>query len=315
MIDAMRRLHPRGATCRGVAIDGDGAMLGPDCVLVSRSNDSYRPLPHGVAATIQARLIDVDDDPDWLFEQCRRIAEALGRREIALAQIYGLRIPIGDLGASDLQWLRSAATLLKANFDPNQPRIPARQPGGGRWTDAGGGAEGAIDADGTPAEAGTTGGSGGAPADVATDGGAVEPTGPDESSRVTGDDSPPLEFTMEIPRSSRKRRGNAMRLCAGRRCFCGRRARSEPVWRLTAGCGRSSRWLKRARGSSNICRKYSRISTRPRAWKSFGVKSAAADPDITIIISSRGNMAPRTRKTTPDALEGNYPVDVPELTA
>lgn len=27
---------------------------------------------------------------------------------------------------------------LKANFDPNQPRVPAGNPDGGQWTDAGG---------------------------------------------------------------------------------------------------------------------------------------------------------------------------------
>jgi len=33
----MRRLHPRGRESRGVAVDADGAMLGPDCVLVRRT--------------------------------------------------------------------------------------------------------------------------------------------------------------------------------------------------------------------------------------------------------------------------------------
>ena len=34
-------------------------------------------------------------------------------------------------------WLRKLAG--KANFDPNQPRVPAGNPDGGQWTDAGGG--------------------------------------------------------------------------------------------------------------------------------------------------------------------------------
>ncbi|MGD9614245.1 MAG: hypothetical protein AB7H90_11370 [Alphaproteobacteria bacterium] len=37
-----------------------------------------------------------------------------------------------------MQWLASASWLVKANFNPNQPRVPAGNPDGGQWTDAGG---------------------------------------------------------------------------------------------------------------------------------------------------------------------------------
>ena len=40
-----------------------------------------------------------------------------------------------------LQALREA---VKANFDPNQPRVPAGNPDGGQWTDAGGGTGGRL---------------------------------------------------------------------------------------------------------------------------------------------------------------------------
>ncbi len=33
----MRRLDARGPASRGVVVDADGAMLGPDCVLVNRA--------------------------------------------------------------------------------------------------------------------------------------------------------------------------------------------------------------------------------------------------------------------------------------
>jgi hypothetical protein len=59
-----------------------------------------------------------------------------------------------------LRWLRAAAEvekcaerishLLRAKYDPNQPRVPAGNPDGGRWTEAGtnGGIDIADDAGG-----------------------------------------------------------------------------------------------------------------------------------------------------------------------
>jgi hypothetical protein len=127
----MRRLHPRGPTNRGVTVDIEGAMLGPDCVLVQRTTDGYRCLAQEDAAAIQALVFDRADDPDWLFRQCRRIAKALVDREMALAQIYGMGIPIIELDSERLKKL--ASIVRKFNFNPDQSR-DAR----GRWTDEGG---------------------------------------------------------------------------------------------------------------------------------------------------------------------------------
>ena len=129
----MRQLHLRGRASRGVAVDADGAMLGPDCVLVGRTPEGVRCLTSLEARAIQAAVLGQLDDPDWLFEQSRRIADALGRGEIALAQIYGLYIPLGELDDAALHKL-ALARLTKAGFDPNEPRIPAGEPGAGEWT-------------------------------------------------------------------------------------------------------------------------------------------------------------------------------------
>src|SRR5580693_564536 len=97
MLDNMRTLHPRGAANRGICVDAEGAMRGPDCVLVRRTPGGFRAIDRAAASTLQKCLLDTDRDDDWLFQQCRHIAEALDKGEIALAQIYGLRIPISDL--------------------------------------------------------------------------------------------------------------------------------------------------------------------------------------------------------------------------
>jgi len=149
----MRRLHPRGPTSLGVAVDADGAMLGPDFILVRRIAQGYRCITADEATAVQDFLLD-GREPDWLFRQCRRIAKALDNGEIALAQIIGLHIPIGDLDGGQLGRLARAAPLIKANFDPDQSRIPAGQPGGGQWT-----SEGESAAEGPDGSTGPTGGS------------------------------------------------------------------------------------------------------------------------------------------------------------
>jgi hypothetical protein len=51
--EKMRRLDSRGPASRGVVVDAEGAMLGPDCVLVRRTAAGYRCLHPAEAAAIQ----------------------------------------------------------------------------------------------------------------------------------------------------------------------------------------------------------------------------------------------------------------------
>src|SRR5277367_2327404 len=94
----MRRLDARGPASRRAAVDAEGATLGPDCVLVRRTAAGYRCQRREDAAVIQKFLFGGEaDEPDRLFALSRGIARALNEGEVALAQIYGLRIPIADL--------------------------------------------------------------------------------------------------------------------------------------------------------------------------------------------------------------------------
>ena len=130
----MRRLDDRGPTSRRVAVDAEGAMLGPDCVLVRRAAGGYRSLGRGEAAAIQELLFGTGDAPDRLFQICGGIAKALNESQLALAQIAGLRIPVFELDSRQLKELAAAAPLIKANFNPDEPRDEH-----GRWTGDGGG--------------------------------------------------------------------------------------------------------------------------------------------------------------------------------
>jgi hypothetical protein len=163
MLETMRRLYPRGAASRGICGDGDGATLGPDCILVRRTADGYRCAAPDDARVIQSLVLTQQDDPDWLFYQCCRISEALGKGEIALAQIYGLHIPVDELDESLLDRLALASPLSKANFNPDEPRLPKGEPGAGQWTGDGTGSPGGSGAGAGGADgSGDDGGGGGA---------------------------------------------------------------------------------------------------------------------------------------------------------
>lgn len=134
MIRNMRTLHPRGAAVPGICVDAEGATIGPDCILVGRTSHGYRAIDREGASELQKCLFDATPDQDWLFRQCQRIASALDKGEVALAQIYGLHIPIDEL---DDHQLRRVA-LAKGGFNPDEPRIPRGDPHGGEWTTDGG---------------------------------------------------------------------------------------------------------------------------------------------------------------------------------
>ena len=109
-------------------------MLGPDCVLVRRTRAGYRCIPREEAVAIQKFLIGGEGGaPDRLFDLSCGMAEALNDGKVALAQIYGLRIPIAGLGDGQITQLAAAAPFIKANFNPDEPRDAQ-----GRWTDEGG---------------------------------------------------------------------------------------------------------------------------------------------------------------------------------
>jgi hypothetical protein len=89
VLEPMWRLQPRGAANRGVAVDADGAMLGPDCPLVQRTASGYRAVKREPTRDIQ-RILRLDkDDPNWLYEQSQRICRrARSRRDRARANLW-----------------------------------------------------------------------------------------------------------------------------------------------------------------------------------------------------------------------------------
>ena len=138
---SIRRLYDRGPECQGLAVDEEGVMLGPDCVLVRRLAGG-RYLAADPAAVVRVADSVFDDDA-----RLRRlpivlsgIVASLDRGDLVKAQLLGLEIPIERLDAARLQRLGRALDLLKDGFDPNELRDPhgqwAREAGAGARADA-----------------------------------------------------------------------------------------------------------------------------------------------------------------------------------
>jgi hypothetical protein len=90
--------------------------------------------PRGSGGDLDILLGTEGDDPGRLFGLSRGIAKALNEGELALVQIYGLRIPIARLDSRQLKPLAATAPFIKLNFNPDEAHDHR-----GRWTDADGG--------------------------------------------------------------------------------------------------------------------------------------------------------------------------------
>jgi hypothetical protein len=97
------------------------ARCSPNRILVQRTSRGYRGIGRAEAAMLQAAFLG-GLERDWLFRQTQYIAEELNKGEIALAQIFGLRIPLDDLNDEQLERLALPASA-KAGFNPDEPRV------------------------------------------------------------------------------------------------------------------------------------------------------------------------------------------------
>jgi hypothetical protein len=125
----MRRLHDRGPRARGLVVDAEGVMLGPNCVLVARTKGGYRRID---AAAVDQVLKTTFGDAHPLRRfslVLDRITDALTAGDLVKAQLLGLEIRLGALDDEQLQRMQTASSRIKAGFDPNQTRDER-----GRWT-------------------------------------------------------------------------------------------------------------------------------------------------------------------------------------
>ena len=127
----LRRLHQRGERSRGLVVDHQGAMLGPNCVLVRRTATGFRCVDRSEADAIQ-KVAFRDRRTGWLFDVGCRVANALNAGNVALAQICGVHaVSPTDLDDEQLAKL-SKAPITKSGYNPDEPRDWH-----GRWTTGG----------------------------------------------------------------------------------------------------------------------------------------------------------------------------------
>src|SRR5260370_18735821 len=132
----MRQLYERGPHCQGLAVDAEGVMLGPDCVLAHRlPGGGYRSASPEAIAALARTVFDDDARLRRVPIVLSGIVAALDRGDLVKAQLLVLEIPIARRDEPRLQRLGRASDLLKDGFDPNQLRDER-----GRWAREGGAA-------------------------------------------------------------------------------------------------------------------------------------------------------------------------------
>lgn len=134
----MFKLSERRGDADGPYCGTEGLFLGSSPLLL-KIGPSYRVRAADEIAAILAAAYGSASGAVRLLPGLRLVAEALQQGDLARARIAALHLRLGEIAEDRLA--RTDA-LLKDNFDPSQPRVPAGNPDGGQWTDAGGGEAG-----------------------------------------------------------------------------------------------------------------------------------------------------------------------------
>lgn len=117
-----RRLYDRDGNARGLVVDRDGVLLGPDCPLVEKGQGGFRTIDLSLARRLLHDVFAYDEDPRPFVGLCRAIGKALDDGNLLRAQLLGLQMPVGLLESDHLSRLGCFALMAKAGFDPDQPR-------------------------------------------------------------------------------------------------------------------------------------------------------------------------------------------------
>ncbi len=126
----MFKLAERRAATDGVYCGQDGVWLGPAELVGRNGAGGYRLRP---AAEIEALLVSAyaaPPDATQCVARLRRAAAYLSEGNLPLAMIAAVMLRLGEIAEDRIERLARADDLLKANFNPDEPRDDR-----GRWTD------------------------------------------------------------------------------------------------------------------------------------------------------------------------------------
>jgi hypothetical protein len=131
--------HDRDRKWPSLVIDTTGQQVAPNRIWVRRSPVGYVCVALGESAKLAQLALENTGGNDPLATACRRLDRALAREGRVKAERLGLNIPFDAIEEAPLRRLAIASALLKAGFDPSEPRDDH-----GDWTIGGGGAAGAA---------------------------------------------------------------------------------------------------------------------------------------------------------------------------
>jgi hypothetical protein len=122
----------------GAIVDVDTGILRPGrLLLLSGTSGGYVALALGAGRLFRFAFLD-NAEPHPFFDACRRIEAALDDNDLAKARRLGLPSALPPMDDRDLRRLAIAELLIKAGFNPDEPRDER-----GRWT-TGGATEGDL---------------------------------------------------------------------------------------------------------------------------------------------------------------------------
>ena len=127
----------------GLICNAEGVFFGRNVPLLAAfvlpgGRKLFKPRPAAEVALIFRAAYGEAYDGNPRMGGLRAAANALNDRNLALAMIATVQMSLPDL-ADELAVGRVARAerLLKAGYDPNQPRVPAGNPDGGEWSGPG----------------------------------------------------------------------------------------------------------------------------------------------------------------------------------
>ncbi len=123
----MFKLEDRRAA-NGVYCGKEGLYLGA-VGLIERDGTGYRVRPAAEIGALVAAAYETPPQVDRCLARLKGIAAGLKAGNVSLAQIRALQLQLADVPADRIEQLARTDRLLKANFNPAEPRDEQ-----GRWT-------------------------------------------------------------------------------------------------------------------------------------------------------------------------------------
>ena len=127
----MFKLAERRAATGGVYCGEDGVWLGPAELVARRAVGGYRVRPAAEIEALLAAGYPVPPDATGCVAGLRRVASYLSEGNLPLAMIAAVQLRLGEIAEERIERLTRADTLLKAGFNPDEPRDAH-----GRWSES-----------------------------------------------------------------------------------------------------------------------------------------------------------------------------------